>query len=181
MECNKNLQDYSKIEVEINFNNCLKYHSGAQTVSLIFYILEIADHMVKKDKWYFYKDRVDSNILNKLIIKFKAYYENIVDKEKYLKVATNCMKKDRKYDEEDLAVVGKPFANVTLTVLELINLYMILEYFAKDHEIFKEDGLIPSCLTSFYFIPYDYYVSLEKIKNRIQNRLGEMIIFKYMH
>jgi hypothetical protein len=71
---------------------------------------------------------------------------------------------------------------VTLSFIELIHLHNVLAYFEDNYDSFKagiDNSNIPHQLVKFTLVPSAYYSALSSIKNRLEKKLGELIINSY--
>jgi hypothetical protein len=76
--------------------------------------------------------------------------------------------------------------DVKLTFIETVHLHSILDYFENNFDGFRsyiKNKNIPHHLTPFILAPSNYYNTIFNLKNRIEYKLGELVVnsYKFKH
>lgn len=76
--------------------------------------------------------------------------------------------------------------SLNLSFMEAIHLHNVLDFFENNYESFKKittDSKVSNHLATLALMPSNYYNTIFTLKNKIENKLGEMVTnsYKFKH
>lgn len=169
----QNLRDK---ELKLCFCNFMPDKNNEETVHFINFLVSIAkNHLAEKDNSYL--EQLDKDCLNSLAKKLEKHTLDMRNNYNHVRGTVEAFKNNT-CCVHALQISG----NVTLSFVELINLYEILEYFENNYEAFKnyiKNTTIPHQLINFSLTPSAYYNALYSIKDNLENKIGELVVNSY--
>jgi hypothetical protein len=169
----QNLRDR---DISLCFCNFAPEKNSEEIVHLIHFLVSITKNELAENLNP-QLEQLDKDCLISLSTKLEKHILNMKNNYTHVKGTVEAFK-NQSCCSHALQISGK----VTLSFVELVNLYHVLEYFETNYESFKthiKNNNIPHQLVSFTLIPSSFYNSINSIKNNLQHRLGELIVNSY--
>lgn len=169
-------QNLKNKDISLCFCGFTPDKTNEEIVHLIHYLVSIAKYSIdgnlEPNLEHLDKDCLSSLLtkLDKHILEMKNNYTHVKGTVEAFKNQGCCI--------HALLISGK----VSLSFIELVNLYHVLEYFENNYENFKayiRNNVVPHQLISFTLVPAVYYNCIYNIKNNLERKLGELIVNSY--
>lgn len=169
----QNLRDK---DINLCFCNFVPDMGNEETVHFLHYLVSIAKDSLTENSGS-HLEQLDRDCLNDLSEKLEKHTSDMISNYTHVKGTVEAFK-NHSCCMHALQISGK----VSLTFVELINLYNVLDYFENNYESFKaytKNNDIPHQILKFALTPQAYYKSIYNIKNNLEHKLGELIVTAY--
>lgn len=169
----QNLRDK---DLSLCFCNFVPNKSSEEVVHFMHYLVSSARNYLSENT-NSHLEQLDKDCLVALSSKLEKHVLDMKNNYTHVKGTVEAFK-NQGCCMHALQISGK----VTLSFVELINLYNVLEYFENNYDTLKsstKNSNIPHQLMSFILSPSVYYNSIYSIKNNLERKLGELIVNSY--
>lgn len=169
----QNLRDK---DISLCFCNFVPTKNSDEIVHLMHYLVSITNNDLA-EKSNLQLEQLDKDCLTSLSVKLEKHILDMKNNFTHVKGTVEAFK-NQGCCMHALQISGK----ITLSFIELINLYHVFEHFETNYEDFKshtKDTSIPHQILSFTLSPSSYYTSIHSVKSSLQNKLGELVVNSY--